>query len=740
VSTETIDGDRKSGAAVAILQTREPLEARIAELESALTFEREERARINQALAAAGMVGTWHGDLRRGIVYGDENFSRLYGVPPAETARGKPLGYYFQFMPPEDQASARQAQAAMLEGRDDFVHEHRIIRPDGAILWVMARGRLTRDASGSPRDFSGVSVDITARKNAERRDAFLLDLETRLRHATTPEEVTFTASEQIGSHLAADRAGYVVLDETGSVGEVSNDWRAPGMPSLAGTHKLEHFSLLKAVLSCGQPSFIADVEQDPTTAGPSAARLRAWSVAASIAIPLIRHGRLAAVFFIHSRVPRFWSAEDQKLCRDVAERAWPAVERVKADQALAVLNATLEIQVKERTAALMAAEETLRQSQKMEAVGQLTGGLAHDFNNLLAGISGSLDLLDRRLAQKRYDELARYLDIARRAADRAASVTHRLLAFSRRQTLDPRPIDVNSLVAGMEELIRRTVGPAIELDVVPGERLWTIQADPHQLENALLNLCINARDAMPNGGTITIETRNVEGSAIAAHGFPPLGADSVLLRIADTGAGMTKEVAERAFDPFFTTKPLGEGTGLGLSMVHGFVHQSGGQAKIVSAPGEGAQILLSLPRYAGSVASAPGAAKSLGAPTAGRGETVLVVDDEPTIRLLILEVLDELGYGVLEADNGRNALAILESSTKIQLLVTDVGLPGGMNGRQLADHALRTRPDMKVLFITGYAETAVADNAALPSGMHLVTKPFSLRTLAKRIKAIIDGP
>jgi PAS domain S-box-containing protein len=411
-------------------------------------------------------------------------------------------------------------------------------------------------------------------------------------------------------------------------------------------------------------------------------------------------------------------------------------DQKSTEQALANLNATLEQQVQQRTAELMAAEATLRQSQKMEAVGQLTGGLAHDFNNLLTGVIGSLDLLLVRIAQGRTSELDRYVHVAQQAARRAAALTHRLLAFSRRQTLDPKPVDMNQLVQGMDELLRRTVGPAVTVAVAATEDLWPVLADPNQLENALLNLCLNARDAMPNGGSLTIQTGNqtLQGPDARALDLQP--GPYAVLSVSDTGIGMSEDVIARAFDPFFTTKPIGEGTGLGLSMVYGFVRQSGGQARIDSQPGQGTKISLYLPRHDGAekmFEPQPGAEQA----RRGEGETVLVVDDEESVRDLVTEVLEELGYTVLAAGTGASGLHILNSGRRVDVLVTDVGLPGGMNGRQLADAALVTRPDLKILFITGYAEHAVLGQGHLKSGMHILTKPFSLETLGQKVREIV---
>ncbi|TPG56105.1 PAS domain-containing protein [Sphingomonas glacialis] len=384
-------------------------------------------------------------------------------------------------------------------------------------------------------------------------------------------------------------------------------------------------------------------------------------------------------------------------------------------------------------------EERLRQAHKMEAVGQLTGGLAHDFNNLLMGISGALELMQLRVRQGRSDDLPRYLDAAQAGTVRAAALTHRLLAFSRRQPLDPRPVHVPQLIAGVEDLVRGTLGPSITLETAIDADSWSVLADANQLENAVLNLCINARDASPAGGTVRITTHNetFDPAAAALRDLVP-GAYLVLC-VADSGTGMSPEVIARAFDPFFTTKPTGQGTGLGLSMIYGFVRQSGGQVQIDSRLGEGTTMCLYLPRHDGAVGD--GAPAQAGPMLGGaqRGETVLVVDDEPSVRMLVSEVLGDLGYVALEAATGAAALELLRSAERIDLLVTDVGLPGGLNGRQVADAARVARPMLPVLFITGFAENAVVGDSALEPGMALLAKPFAIETLAQRIRAMLGG-
>jgi len=384
-------------------------------------------------------------------------------------------------------------------------------------------------------------------------------------------------------------------------------------------------------------------------------------------------------------------------------------------------------------------EEQLRQSQKMEAVGQLTGGLAHDFNNLLAGISGSLDLIRMRVAQQRFGDLERYMSIAQGATRRASALTHRLLAFSRRQTLAPKATDINQLVLGMEELVRRTIGPQIALEFAGAAGLWTTLVDQGQLENALLNLCINARDAMPDGGRITIRTANRWLDRRTAAEYQISEGAYLSLCVTDTGTGMSPEVVARVFEPFFTTKPTGEGTGLGLSMVHGFARQSGGQVRICSAPGRGTTVSLYLPRRDGAIGEDDTHREALSMDRSGQGETVLVVDDEPSVRMLVTDVLEDLGYKSIEAADSVAGLKALQSSARIDLLVTDVGLPGGMNGRQLADAGRESRPGLPVLFITGYAENSLIGHGHLKPGMQVLTKPFAVDTLALRIGEILGN-
>ena len=538
--------------------------------------------RVQLALAAGAIIGTWHWDLPTDRFTVDEGFARSFGLDPALGRTGIPLARIVATVHPDDQAELGAAIEEAIARGGAYAHQYRVRRADGLYYWIEANGRVDHGPDGTPLSFPGVLLDVEKRRAVEQ-------------------------------------------------------------------------------------------------------------------------------------------------------------ERDRAAAALRALNETLEQRVTERTAELMRTEEALRQAQKMEAVGQLTGGIAHDFNNLLTAITGGLDLLQMRLAQGRTADAARYIDMAQGAAKRAAALTHRLLAFSRRQTLAPKSTDVNRLVAGLEDLIRRTVGPAIRVETVMAAGLWNTLVDPGQLENAVLNLCINARDAMPDGGAIVIETGNVSfDRAGAASGDLPPGR-YVTVSVSDDGLGMPPDVVARAFDPFFTTKPIGQGTGLGLSMIYGFARQSGGQVRIYSEVGKGTRVCLYLPRHAGEAELDPLAGSPAALPRARQGETVLVVDDETSVRMLVKDVLGDLGYGALEAADGASGLEILRSDTRIDLLVTDVGLPGGMNGRQVADAARELRPGLRVLFITGYAENAVLSHGHLDPGMHILTKPFAIDALAEKMRALIEG-
>lgn len=513
------------------------------------------------------------------------------------------------------------------------------------------------------------------------------------------------------------------------------------------------YSSCTMALKMGERAIIPDFEQWTDIAGTQdLLAFRRAGIRSAQTTPLrSRNGDLLGMISTHWDHPHQPSERDLRLLDILARQAADLLERTMAEEALREveeqqrqtaarlreLNETLEQRVSERTAELMQAQETLRQSQKMEAVGQLTGGLAHDFNNLLTSISGALELMGRRIAQGRLSEVDRYMTAAQGAAKRAAALTHRLLAFSRRQTLEPRATQVNTLMYGMAELIQRTAGPGILLETVGSTDLWPAFVDKSQLENALLNLCINARDAMPDGGRITLETSNLWLNQQAARAYDLPEGEFLCLSVSDTGSGMSPEVLAHVFEPFFTTKPIGQGTGLGLSMIYGFAQQSGGQVHIESRVGEGTRVCIFLPRHHGEALHDEHSLGESARAAASQGETVLLVDDEPTVRMLLADVLGELGYTVIEAADSIAGLKLLRSDVHIDLLVTDVGLPGGMNGRQLADAGVQVRPGLKTLFITGYAENAVFDNGQVHEGMQVLTKPFAVDSLGGRVRELL---
>jgi PAS domain S-box-containing protein len=445
--------------------------------------------------------------------------------------------------------------------------------------------------------------------------------------------------------------------------------------------------------------------------------------------------------------------ERRQFTQELQQRSEASLKAQQStEQRLRHLNENLEERVAQRTLALAEAnqrlqnemvereraEDALRHAQKMEAVGQLTGGIAHDFNNMLTGIIGSLDLMQRYIAAGRSDDIGRFADAAVASAHRAAALTHRLLAFSRRQSLDRRPLDPNQLVTSLEDLFRRTKGAHITLKVQLGNDIWPVNTDASQLENALLNLVINARDAMPEGGELLIETANsyLDGTDITTL-EPVKAGDYVMLGVCDNGTGMAPKILAKAFDPFFTTKPIGQGTGLGLSMIYGFAQQSGGHVTLHSEPGQGTCVRLYLPRLHGTALESSLPTSLSEAPVALAGEAVVVVEDDPAVRMLVVNVLDELGYTAHQAADARTALPLLESDLRVDLLVTDVGLPG-MNGRQLAEIARQHRPGLRILFMTGYAQKATERQRLLEDGMDMVAKPFSIDLLATKIRSMIS--
>ncbi len=469
-----------------------------------------------------------------------------------------------------------------------------------------------------------------------------------------------------------------------------------------------------------------------------------------LAVPVVsRSGEvLGGLFFGHPDEGVF-TTRDELIVGGIAAQAAIGIDNARlyrasqqAQESLRVLNETLEQRVADEITERMRTEEALRQAQKMEAVGQLTGGIAHDFNNLLTAICGGAETLERLLPQPlgaNETRIRRALRMIDQGAQRAATLTQRLLAFARRQALDPRPIDANKLVAGMSELLRRTLGESVSIETVLAGGLWRTMTDPNQLESALLNLAVNARDAMPDGGKLTIETANAHlDETYATQHEDVVPGQYVLIAVSDTGTGMAKSTIEHVFEPFFTTKEVGQGTGLGLSQVYGFIKQSRGHIKIYSELGQGTVVKLYLPRLFDDTRFASEDQGEEEAPPGGSGELILVVEDDEDVRAYSTETLRELGYRVLMASNGPAGLEVLARHPGIRLLFTDVGLPGGMTGRQLADNARRLRPDLLVLFTTGYARNAIVHGGILDPGTHLLPKPFTHASLAAKIRALLD--
>ncbi|MFD1788772.1 GAF domain-containing protein [Sphingomonas floccifaciens] len=704
--------------------------------QAAIEIERNAAGIADSDAAMPFSVGSWGWDLESGRLTLDARLARMLGIDVGEAALGLTGDRAVDYIHPDDRAAMRRAIEDTVAARAPYSCEYRMRLADGRYIWVLAQGRVIRRPDGRPRYFPGAIFDIDARRRQEMRLSALIELNDRLREPGDAADLAQAASEILGQTLEVARAGYGQIDPVAETIDMGPHWCSKGAAPLPPLLHFRDYGSFIDDLKQGDVVEIADVARDPRTADHADA-IKALDVHALVNLPILEDGRFVALLVVNDNMARDWSEAEIAFIKEVADRTRNAVERRRTETALAQLNASLEAEVEARTRDLMIAEENLRQSAKMEAVGQLTGGLAHDLNNLLTGVSGAVEMMGLRIAQGRTDALDRYLGIASESVTRAAALTHRLLAFSRRQTLDPKPTDGNRLIEGLSDLLTRTVGPGhpIELQLLEGG--WPILVDPNQLENALLNLCINARDAMPDGGAIRIECRNRTIDAATASARHMQVGDYLAISVSDTGIGMSEEVRRRAFDPFYTTKPLGVGTGLGLSMVYGFVRQSGGQVWIDSEAGKGTCVSLYLPRTTATPVADISSERERPVPTSAH--TILVVDDEASVRTLMAEAMTDQGHRVLTASDGASALRLLDGEDAIDLVLTDVGLTGGMNGRQVAEAALRQRPALKVVFVTGYAEQAVLGSEQLPGNMTLVTKPFALDTLTSRVSALLSA-
>lgn len=666
-----------------------------------LTAERALRAseeRLEYALGASETVGTWDWDIPNDKVVADSRFAKIYGVDTAVAARGAPIAEFFASVHPDDVAPLQDTISDALKTGALFSHEYRLMDSNGSTRWVAAQGRVTRAPDGTPLRFPGVSFDVTDRRLIETA---LRESEERFRAITDSIDQMIWSTRPNGHHDYYNQRWY---DFTG-VPQGSTDgeaWNGVFHPD----DQDRAWSTWRHCLATGEPYHIEY-------------RLRHRSGDYRWVL-----GRAQPVKNDAGEITRWFGT-----CTDIQEI-------VDAREVLAKSREELAREIEERTANLVEAQDQLRQAQKMEAVGQLTGGIAHDFNNMLAVILGSVNLLEKRLARGETD-VGRHIEAAKDGANRAASLTHRLLVFSRRQPLQPEVIDANRMIAGMSEMLTRTLGELFSVETVLAAGLWKVHADNSQLENAILNLAVNGRDAMPTGGKLTVETANSYLSDEYAHDHAVAAGQYVMIAVSDTGTGMTPEVIARAFDPFFTTKEVGKGSGLGLSQIFGFVRQSNGHVKIYSEEGVGTAVKIYLPRYDGDSNSydSPDKVKR-----AGRGsitETVLVVEDDQRVRAFSTEALRELGYTVLEASSGAEAVSLIHAGLRPTLLFTDVVMPG-MTGRELADAASTLIPGLKILYTTGYTRNAVVHNGVLDKETYLLQKPFSLDQLAEKIRIVLD--
>jgi signal transduction histidine kinase/DNA-binding response OmpR family regulator len=687
--------------------------------------------------------------------------SEVFGVNAEDAAAGMPLSDFARAIHPDDVEGVMAKIDHSVRTNEPYEAEYRV-GVAGEERTVVARGRVEGHPSLGAR-MSGVVIDITEEKTARAE----LQEQTRalsiLNHAANAvagdldqhrlvQTITDAAVELTGAEVGA--FFYNVVDDQG---ERYTLYTLSGVPREAfakfpmprNTHVFDPtFSGTTVVRS-------ADITQDPRYGkmaphyGMPKGHL---PVRSYLAVPVkSRSGEvLGGLFFGHSQVDVFNGLAEERII-GMAAQAAVAIDNARlfkeaerelqqrrnAEAKLQELNANLEERVAAEVAERAKAEEALRQAQKMEAVGQLTGGVAHDFNNLLTVIIGGLETIKR---SKPGDQarVARAVDMALQGAQRAAGLTARLLAFSRRQPLAPRALDVNVLVRDMTELLHRTLGEQIELEGVLVPRLWSVEADQNQLENAIVNLAVNARDAMPEGGKLTIETANAAlDETYVAIDSEVVPGQYVMIAVSDTGMGMSKETLSRVFEPFFTTKEIGRGTGLGLSMVYGFVKQSGGHVTIYSEPGQGTTVKMYFPRHLGD-SQRENLTEDAAVPTSSEDEVILVVEDNDDVRAYSTMVLAELGYKVLEAEEAEAALSILRTDARIDLLFTDVVLPG-RTGRALADEAARIRPDLKVLFTTGYSRNAIVHQGRLDAGVNLISKPFTFEELGSRIRDVLDG-
>ena len=700
--------------------------ALMAELTGRLRSQQERERELDFVLNAA-RFGTWSHDLQTDVLTASDQCKALFGRPVHAAFT---LADRIAAIHPEDRVRAVAALDRIIADGGDYDVEYRIIRPDGTTHWLATRGQPFFDADDRPLRVAGVSVDITAVKRAEGKRLALAELADRFRDLDDAADISYAAAEVIGRTLEVSRAGYGLVDRAAETITIERDWNAPGIATLAGVLHFRDYGSYIEELKRGDTALVEDVRLDPRTSG-NAGALEVIAVRSLLNMPLTEQGGLVALLYINHAEPRAWSEDDLDFVREVAERTRIATERRRAERDLAALAASLEQQVADRTAELMAAEDALRQSQKMEAVGQLTGGLAHDFNNLLTVIRGSVDLLRRPEVSD--ERRCRYIDAIADTADRAARLTSQMLAFARRQSLMPEVFDAADSVAALEPMVRTLAGSRITMAIERAADRYLVHADRTQFDTALVNLAANARDAMAGEGRLTFTLgRSCGKPAVRSH--PAEAGDFVTIAVGDTGSGIAADDLDKIFDPFFTTKDVGEGTGLGLSQVFGFTKQSGGDVLVASVPGHGATFTMYLPA---SAAEAPAEAVAAdAAPSAGAGGRVLVVEDNPDVGDFAVQALSELGYTPVLTPDGAAALDLLAApDAAFDIVFSDVVMPG-MSGVELGGHIRTRHPDLPVILTSGYS-SVLAEGGT--HGFDLLHKPYSIDELARVLRKVSEG-
>ncbi len=696
----------------------------MAELTDRLRLQKEQERELAFTLKAA-RFGTWTLDIVSRQLIASETCKEIFGRPIDQ-----PFTYdeRLQAIHPDDrEKSAAEVRRCIAEGNDyDVIY--RIYRPDGEVRWIASRGQPFYDAKGEALRIAGVSTDITEHKRNEIMRAGLVELSDVFRDTDQPEDIAFAAARIIGKTLEASRAGFGEIDLAAETVTIVRDWSAPTVAPLTGTFALRAYGSYIDDLKRGEEVCVEDARTDPRTV-TTANALEALDARAIINMPVMENGRLVAMLYIASAGARRWRPDEVEFIREVAERTRIATERRRSEHALSMLAASLEQQVAARTSELQTAEDALRQSQKMEAVGQLTGGVAHDFNNLLTVIRSATDLLKRPdLSPERRE---RYIDAISDTADRAAKLTGQLLAFARRQALQPEVIDVGQSLRVISDMLGTLTGSRIVIAIdLPDTPCFT-NVDPSQLDTALVNMAVNARDAMEGAGRIDITVRSA-GLIPAVRSHPAVEGRFIAIAMADSGSGIEPDKLERIFEPFFTTKGVGQGTGLGLSQVFGFAKQSGGDITVESEVGRGTVFTLYLPQVD---QGAPAEVDDVGEGLAdGHGTCVLVVEDNSEVGTFTTQSLAELGYVTVWAADAQEALAELAvDATRFDIVFSDVVMPG-MNGIELGKVIRDRYPTLPVVLTSGYSNVLAQDGT---HGFELLHKPYSVEQLSRILSKVV---